>query len=68
MYLLRDDKIDFLKGKFRQDYFAREIGISATYVSLIFNQKKTCPKRIAFCFVKAVSKDAEIEDFFVRVK
>lgn len=68
MYLLRDDKIEYLKGKYRQDYFAKEIGVSDTYISFIFKQKKTCPKRIAFCFVKAINKDAEIEDFFVRVK
>lgn len=68
MYLLKDEKIEYLKGKYRQDYFANEVGISNAYVSLIFSQKKTCPKRIAFCIVKAIDKDAEIEDFFVRVK
>lgn len=68
MYLLRDDKLEFINKKYRHDYFAEEIGISSTYVSFIFNKKKTCPKRIAFCFVKAIDKDAEIEDYFERVK
>ena len=68
MYLLKEDVANYLKEKYKQEYFAKEIGISGTYMSLIFNRKKTCPKRIAFCITKIMNKDAEIEDYFERVK
>ena len=67
MYLLKDEVIEQIKRKYRQDYFAKEIGISNAYVSLIFKKKKTCPKRIAFCIAKTIDKEAEIDDYFERV-
>lgn len=68
MYLLKEEIAKEIKGKYRQGYFAEAIGISITYVSFIFNRKKECPKRVAFCFAKAIDSNAEIEDYFERVR
>lgn len=67
MYLLKEEIIKELEGKYRKDYFAKEIGISNTYVSFIFNRKRPCPKRIAYCFTKVINNNAEIDDYFERV-
>ena len=67
MYLLKEEVIKELREKYREDYFAKEVGISKTYVSLIFNRRRECPKRIAFCIAKVINNNAEIDDYFERV-
>ena len=68
MYVLKEEIAEQLKRKYRGDYFAKEIGISNTYISLILNRKKTCPKRIAYCITKVINNEAEIEEYFERIK
>lgn len=67
MYLLKEEIIKELRAKYREDYFAKEVGISRTYISLIFNRKRKCPKRVAFCIAKTIDNNAEVDDYFERV-
>ena len=64
MYLFKKEKREEIKKKYRQDYIASEVGISSCYISLVLSGKKSCSKRTAYCIVKAVDENAEIEDFF----
>ena len=67
MYLIKEEQAEKIKKRIKGSYLAREVGISPGYVSLILDGKKTCAKRTAFCLVKAINKDAEIEDYFDRI-
>ena len=68
MYILKEEKAKEIRNKMTLKNVADEVGISLPYVSLLFAGKKTCPKRIAFCITKIVDIDAEIEDYFLRVR
>ena len=45
---------------------SKEIGIDRSYLSLIINGRMACSKRTAYCIVKYIDEDAEIEDYFIR--
>lgn len=63
-YMIKKEVVKEFKKKYKQEYIAREVGISKAYVSLIFSQKKTCSKKTAYCITKLLNSDAEITDFF----
>lgn len=49
-------------------YVAKKIGITRQQLDNILNGKTTTGKTTAYCIVKSCNPDAEIEDYFVRVK
>lgn len=63
-YYLKKDKATEILKKYKSNYIADEIGISPTYISLMLSGKRSCPKRIAYCFTKVININAEIEDYF----
>lgn len=63
-YLLKEDKAEEIRNKYKNFYFEKELGISKVYVSLILNRHRKIPKRVAYCFTKAVDSEAEINDYF----
>ena len=68
MYIFRTDKyLELLNGK-TADWLARELGYSATTMSLIFNARKSVKKALALAIVKALDNDNEVEDFFEYVE
>lgn len=68
MYIFRTDKyLELLNGK-TADWLARELGYSATTMSLIFNARKSVKKALAIAIVKALDNDNEVEDFFEYVE
>ena len=64
MYMLRED----VHVRFNQTIAGEVIGLSQPTLSNILNRKVACRKVVAYCIVKYISQDAEIEDFFERVK
>lgn len=64
MYRIKEEQMKFIKEKYRSQYIADVSGLSKTYISLILNRKKRCPKRTAYIITKAIDEDAEILDFF----
>lgn len=44
------------------------IGIAQPTLSNILNRKVACRKVVAFCIVKYIDDNAEIEDYFEKVK
>ena len=66
MYYFRQDVLEKVKAKYKSSWICKEVGISNAYVSLILNDKKSCPKRIAYCITKAIDKNAEIMDYFYQ--
>jgi len=67
MYYIKEEKVNEIKKNFKGIDIAKKVGISPTYVSLVINGLKTCPKRTAFCLAKAFNNDAEIQDYFERI-
>lgn len=67
MYLMKENEAKKIKKRFKGVFLAKEVGISPSYISLILDGKKTCPKRTAFCLTKVIDNEAEIEDFFERI-
>ena len=63
-YLIKNDKGTYIKKKFKERWLSDTVGLSYGYVSLILSGKKTCPKKVAYCFAKAIDKNSEIEDYF----
>lgn len=63
MYLFKDKNI-----KIHKTNASKIIGISREYLTDVINGKKECSKVVAYCITKYLNCDAEIEDFFERVK
>lgn len=66
-YILKEDKRNEIKEKFRNKYLAKTLGKTECYICLVLNRKLTCPKTTAYSFTKIIDKDLEIEDLFERV-
>ena len=64
MYIFKEG----LEVKIKQVEACKVIGITQANLSLILNRKMPCRKVVAFCITKYIDKEAEIEDFFERVK
>lgn len=64
MYILKED-IDF---KMNQIIACKVIGLSQPTLSKILNRRVACRKVVAFSITKYINIDAEIEDYFERVK
>ena len=64
MYLLKEDA----NVKINQTIASEVIGITQPCLSNILNRKVACRKVVAFCIVKYLDMDAEIEDYFEKVK
>ena len=47
---------------------SEQIGIHRNTLGLIMRGQLTCSKQVAYCITKLLFKEAEIEDFFIRVK
>lgn len=46
---------------------AKDIGINISTLSRILHQKQKCSKILAYCIVKYYNKNAEINEYFIRV-
>ena len=58
-----------IKEKFviiNQREVAKKVGINECVLSRIINGHQTTKKTTAYCIVKAISENAEIEEFFVE--
>jgi len=64
MYILKQD-VDI---KINQTIASKVIGITQPTLSNILNRKVECRKVTAYCIVKYIDENAEIEDYFERVK
>ena len=64
MYLFKEKRVELSKT---QKDFAKEIGLSESYLSKVFNRKKKCSKLVAYTITKKINSEKEIEDFFERV-
>ena len=64
MYIFKQN----LNVKINQTAASEVIGITQPTLSNILNRKVACRKVVAFCIVKYLDNDAEIEDYFERVK
>lgn len=65
MYLIKQqEKLNIIN----QSELARIVGINISTMSRIFNKKQNCSKVIAYAITKAINQNAEIEDFFEKVK
>ena len=69
-------KIDFVdlfneenvNVKINQTIAGEVIGLAQPTLSNILNRKVACRKVVAFCIVKYIDENAEIEDYFEQVK
>ena len=68
MYLFKQEKREEVLQKYKMTYLCKQVGFTNGYFSLILNGKKTCPKRTAYCIAKYFNNDAEIEDYFDKLK
>lgn len=66
-YIAKKEEMEKVKKIYKNKYFVDTVGISESYISLIFNGKKQCPKVVAYTITKAIDKEAEIEDYFEAV-
>lgn len=68
-YRLKSGKYQELKLKyprFRVGELAKKVGIKSCFMSLILNRRRTCSKMTAYCIVKAIDSELEIDDLFDR--
>lgn len=64
MYVFKEG----VKVKIKQIEASEIIGLTQPTLSNILNRKVACRKVVAFSITKYISKDAEIEDYFERVR
>lgn len=64
MYLFRDDVV----YNINQTIASEIIGLRQPTLSNILNRKVACRKVTAYCIAKYLNENAEIEDYFERVK
>ena len=68
MYMFKKEKyLELLDGK-TADWLARELGYTATTMSLIFNARKGVKKALALAIVKALNNNYEVDDFFEYIE
>ena len=64
MYFFKEtEKAKILDGR-TITYVADKIGVTNTFLTSVLNGKRTCSKTVAYCIVKCLCQDAEIEDYF----
>ncbi len=66
-YILKQEKANEIRKKYKNTYLSSITGLSVCYVSLIMNGRRKVNKRIAYPFTKAVDSELEIDDLFERV-
>jgi len=64
MYMLKDNK----EVKINQTIASEVIGLSQPTLSNILNRKVACRKVVAFCITKYLDENANIEDYFEKIK
>lgn len=64
MYMFRDNVF----YKINQTEASKIIGLAQPTLSNILNRKVACRKVTAYCIAKYLNENAEIEDYFERVK
>lgn len=67
MYLFKEELKEEITKRFKIKYIADNVGISTVYLSNILNSKTSTKKAIAYCITKMIDKEAEINDFFIKV-
>lgn len=63
MYFFREDVVNV----FNQSAIAREVGVTVETINRIFNRKQKCSKVLAYCIVKTINENAEIENYFEKI-
>ena len=64
MYILRED----VGVKINQTIASEVIGLSQPTLSNILNRKVACTKVTAYCITKYIDDEAQIEDYFEKIK
>ena len=64
MYILKEN----VELKINQTTACEVIGLSQPTLSNILNRKVACRKVVAFSIVKYIHKEAEIEDYFIKIE
>jgi len=67
MYLFKKGSKEEITKKLKISYLADNTGLSRVYLSNIINSKVAVKKAIAYCITKLIDKEAEIQDYFIRV-
>ena len=68
MYEFKIEKKDeYLDGR-KLGYVAEKVGITREYLTYILKGQKPCTKVVAYCIVKCLHNELEIEDFFTRIE
>ena len=55
-------------NEIKQREIAEKVGITEFTMSRIINQKQNTSKTTAYCIVKMINENAEIQDYFEKVK
>ena len=64
MYVLKEG----VNIKLNQTQAGEVIGLTQPTLSNILNRKVACRKVVAYCITKYINQNAEIEDYFERVR
>ena len=65
MYTFKDKQ---QAKEYNKTKMAEIVGLNADTLRRIINGKQECSKLVAYCITKFLNEDAEIEDYFERVK
>lgn len=64
MYKLKEEIV----LKLNKTKASEDIGITRAYLTDIVNHKRECSKVVAYCITKYINSEAEIANYFERVR
>lgn len=53
---------------FNKTQMAKVVGLNADTLRRVINGKQECSKLVAYCITKFLNSEAEIEDYFKKIK
>lgn len=66
-HFLTAKKDEYLEGR-KISYVADKVGIAREFLTSILNGKRNCSKITAYCIVKVLYPNNEVDDFFINTK
>ena len=64
MCTIKEEVVAEIKARYKAKHMADVVGITNGYLTQIF-QGKPCSKPTAYCIVKYLNPNAELEDYFI---
>ena len=67
MYKIKEDVAKIIREKYKLSYLTKNAGVTRQHIYTILNKGQVCSKVVAYCITKCIDKNAEIDDYFIKI-